>query len=217
MSEGPGDPPRLFLIRHGETAWTLTGQHTGRTDLALTSHGEDEARALAPSLNRIDFSHVLTSPLLRARETCVLTGLAPAARIEPDLAEWDYGDFEGLHSDDIRKQWPGWNVFRDGCPGGESAAEVSERADRIAEQIAALHGNVALFSHGQFSCSLAVRWIGLAIIEAHHFSLATASISVLGSNPNHPDIRVIARWNALLEQVVGPDRHADIREAVSTD
>lgn len=203
MSESPGDPLRLFLIRHGETAWTLTGQHTGRTDIGLTSHGEDEARALAPSVCRIVFSRVLTSPLLRARQTCALTGLAPAARIEPALAEWDYGDFEGMRSDEIRRQWPGWAVFRDGCPGGESAAEVSSRADRLAERLALLQGNVALFSHGQFSCSLAARWIGLAIVEAQHFSLATASISVLGTNPSHPDIRVIARWNHAAGNPVG--------------
>jgi broad specificity phosphatase PhoE len=217
VSGSARDRPRLFLIRHGETAWTLTGQHTGRTDIGLTAHGEGEARALAPSLGRIVFSHVLTSPLLRARQTCALTGLAPTARIEPDLAEWDYGDFEGLHSDDIRKRWPGWNVFRDGCPGGESAVQVSGRADRLAEQLAALHGDVALFSHGQFGCGLAARWIGLAIIEAQHFSLGTASISVLGTNPNHPAIRVIARWNTTSEQAAEPERHAGIRAVVHGD
>lgn len=190
-----GNPLNLVLIRHGETSWTLTGQHTGRTDIPLTAHGEDEARGLAPTLSSMDFSHVLTSPQLRARQTSELTGLGPIARIEPALSEWDYGEYEGLLSVDIRKEHPGWNVFRDGCPGGESPDEVSDRADQLIGQLRMLKGTVALFSHGQFGCSLAARWIGLPIIEAQHFSLGTASISVLSTNPSHPDIRVIARWN----------------------
>ena len=188
-------PLRLYLIRHGETEWSLSGQHTGRTDLALTAAGEDQARALEPTLRHIPFDHVLTSPALRAQRTCALAGLGGSAKVEPDLAEWEYGDYEGRTSIDIRQDQPGWNVFRDGCPGGESVAEVTARADRIITRGAALHGNVALFSSGQFGCSLAARWIGLPVIQAQHLMLGTGSVSVLAYNPAHLDLRVIAHWN----------------------
>lgn len=148
MKSDTSRPLRLYLIRHGETEWSLSGRHTGRTDVPLTARGEDEARALAPRLREIPFAHVLSSPLQRARRTCELTMLGAAAEIEPDLAEWDYGDYEGQRSMDIRKQRPGWNVFRDGCPHGEMPAQVSERADRLIAHLRALDGNVALFSHG---------------------------------------------------------------------
>ena len=171
---------RLYLIRHGETEWSLSGRHTGRSDISLTGHGEDEARTLEPCLRDISFSHVMTSPRRRARRTCELAGLGTAAEIEPDLAEWDYGEYEGQRSADIRKERPGWMVFRDGCPGGEMPAQVSLRADRVIARLSAMHGNVAVFSHGQFSCVLAARWIGLPIIEARHFSLGPASLSVPG-------------------------------------
>jgi broad specificity phosphatase PhoE len=186
---------RLYLIRHGETEWSLSGQHTGRTDLPLTIRGEDQARSLEPVLRGIQFEHVLTSPARRAQGTCALAGLGGSVEIEPDLAEWDYGEYEGRTSDDIRKERPGWNVFRDGCPGGESVNTVSERADRLIMRSAALHGNVALFSSGQFGCSLAARWIGLPVLQAQHLMLGTASVSVLAYNPAHPDLRVIAHWN----------------------
>jgi broad specificity phosphatase PhoE len=188
-------PLRLTLVRHGETAWSLTGQHTGRTDLALTAHGEAEARALAPLLRARSFDHVLTSPASRARKTCVLAGLGASAEIEPDLAEWDYGAYEGRTSRDIRHDRPDWNVFRDGSPDGESVQAVTERADRVIARVAALRGDVALFSSGQFGCSLAVRWIGLPVLQAQHLMLGTASVSVLAYNPDHPDVRVIAHWN----------------------
>jgi probable phosphoglycerate mutase len=188
-------PLRLYLIRHGGTEWSLSGQHTGRTDLALTTRGRDEARTLEPILRAIQFMRVLTSPARRAQETCALAGLGGSAEIEPDLAEWDYGAYEGRTSCDIRQEWPGWEVFRDGCPGGESAEAVSMRADRLITRAAALNGNVALFSSGQFGCSLAVRWIGLPVIQAQHLMLGTASVSVLAYNPDHPDIRVIVHWN----------------------
>ena len=193
-------PLRLYLIRHGETEWSLSGQHTGRTDLALTPHGEDQARALELTLRTILFDHVLTSPAQRAQRTCALAGLGGSAKVEPDLAEWDYGDYEGRTSLDIRQDQPGWNVFRDGCPGGESVAEVTARADRIITRGTALHGNVALFSSGQFGCSLAARWIGLPVIQAQHLMLGTASVSVLAYNPAHLDLRVIARWNQMCGQ-----------------
>jgi len=188
-------PLTLYLIRHGETAWSLSGQHTGRTDLALTALGHHQARALQPVLHDIDFALVLCSPARRARETCALAGLGGSAEIEPDLAEWDYGEYEGRTSSDIHRQRPGWSVFRDGCPGGESVDAVSQRADRLIARVAACSGNIALFSSGQFGCSLAARWIGLPVLQAQHLVLGTASVSVLTCNPAHPDLRVIARWN----------------------
>jgi probable phosphoglycerate mutase len=187
---------RLYLIRHGETEWSRSGQHTGRSDIPLTGHGEDEARALASCFRDISFSAVLTSPKQRARRTCELAGLGSVARIEPDLAEWDYGEYEGKRSADIREARPGWMIFRDGCPGGETPAQIADRADRVIARFSGMHGNVAAFSHGQFSCVLATRWIGLPIIEARHFSLDPASLSVLGYNPDHPETAVIALWNA---------------------
>lgn len=188
-------PLRLYLIRHGETEWSLSGQHTGRTDLALTPRGEDQARGLEPMLRPIVFDHVLTSPVRRAQRTCALAGLGGSAEVEPDLAEWDYGDYEGRTSGDIRHDRPGWNVFRDGCPGGESVAAVTLRADRLITHATSLSGNVALFSSGQFGCSLATRWVGLPVLEAQHLMLGTASVSVLCYNPAHPDLRVISHWN----------------------
>ena len=188
-------PLRLYLIRHGGTEWSLSGRHTGRTDLALTTRGQDQARTLERVLRAIQFDHVLTGPARRAQDTCALAGLGGSAEIEPDLAEWDYGEYEGRTSRDIRQERPDWNVFRDGCPGGESVDAVSQRADRLITRGAALRGNVALFSSGQFGCSLAARWIGLHIIQARHLMLDTASISVLAYNPDHPDLRVITHWN----------------------
>lgn len=188
-------PLRLYLVRHGDTEWSLSGQHTGRTDLALTTRGQNQARALAPVLRAIQFGRVLTSPARRAQETCALAGLAGSAEIEPDLEEWDYGEYEGRTSRDIRLERPGWNVFRDGCPGGESVDAVSQRADRLIMRSAAFSGNIALFSSGQFGCCLAARWIGLPAVQAQHLMLGTASISVLAYNPDHPDLQVIAHWN----------------------
>jgi probable phosphoglycerate mutase len=187
--------PHLYVIRHGETAWSITGQHTGFTDLALTAHGEDEARALAPFLRTIHFTHVLASPLLRARQTCALAGLGVLEQIEPDLAEWDYGDYEGRRTVDIDHERPGWNVWRDGCPHGETPIRISERADRLLARLRALCGNIALFSHGQFGAAVAARWIGLAVLEAQHFALGPASISILGVENGHPTVPVIALWN----------------------
>ncbi len=187
---------RLYLIRHGETEWSLSGQHTGRTDVALTSHGEAQARALQPLLDRTRFNTVLTSPAARARRTCELAGPGlPAPAIEPDLAEWDYGRCEGRTSADIRLDRPGWNCYRDGCPGGESAGDVSARADRLLARLRRLHGNVALFSHGEFGCSLGARWIGLPVLQGEHLLLGTASLSILGFNPSHPGLHVIVQWN----------------------
>jgi probable phosphoglycerate mutase len=186
----------LYLIRHGQTAWSLSGQHTGRTDIPLTAFGEDEVRDLVPWLGRIRFSRVLTSPRQRAKRTCELAGLGQRAETEPDLAEWDYGDYEGKLSADIRMGRPDWNVFRDGCPNGEMPAQVSARADRLIAHLRTMDGNVALFSHGEFGLVLVARWIGLPVIEGQHFLLETASLSILGYNPAHPEVRVIALWDA---------------------
>lgn len=192
---GDLDPLRVYLVRHGETPWSLTGQHTGRTDIALTQHGEEQALALAPVLKAIAFNHVLTSPALRARQTCELAGFAGQAVVDADFAEWDYGDYEGKRSSDIRKDRPGWNVFQDGSAGGESVRDVTVRADRAMALLLSLSGTVLLFSHGQFGCSLAARWTGLPVVEAQHLQMDPASISVLGFNPTHLELAVIAHWN----------------------
>jgi broad specificity phosphatase PhoE len=187
---------QLYFVRHGGTEWSLSGQHTGRTDIPLTPRGENEARALRPLLSTLTFSRVFTSPRIRARRTAELVGLEPNAEIEPDLAEWDYGEYEGLHTADIRKERPGWSVFRDGCPGGEMLAQVSDRADRLLARLRLLRGNVALFSHGQFGRVLAARWIGLPAVNGLHFALDSASLGILGHELRHPTVPVIALWNA---------------------
>ncbi len=140
-------------------------------------------------------TRVLVSPRLRARQTCDLAGMGAASEIEPDLAEWDYGEFEGRRSVDIRKDTPGWNIWRDGCPGGESTADLVTRADRLIARLATMKGVIALFSHGQFGAALAARWIGLELVEGQHFALHPASVSLLGTAANHPDRRVIELWN----------------------
>lgn len=186
---------QVCLIRHGETAWSLTGQHTGITDIGLTVRGEEEARGLAPRLLGMAFSQVLVSPRLRAQQTCALAGLNATSVIEADLAEWNYGDYEGRRSADIRRDNPGWSIWQHGCPGGESPAEVSARADRVIANLCQRQGTVALFSHGHFSTALAVRWIGLALVEGQHFALHTASISLLSLDPRHDNRRIIELWN----------------------
>jgi broad specificity phosphatase PhoE len=186
----------LFLLRHGETEWSRSGRHTGRTDIPLTARGEEDARTLGDRLHTTTFVRVFTSPMQRARRTCELAGLTPVADVEPDLAEWDYGDYEGLRSLDVRKARPDWNLFRDGCPRGETPAQVSDRADRLIARLRMLDGHIALFSHGHFGCVLAVRWIGLPVIEGQHFSLDTASVSMLGYEANRQQVPVIARWNS---------------------
>ena len=200
-------PLHLYLIRHGETDWTISGQHCGRTDLPLTANGENEAKELGNHIQGISFAKVLVSPLKRARQTCKLVGLDKDPEIEPDLTEWDYGDYEGKLSVDIRKQRPGWSVFRDGCPNGEMPAQVSARADRLIARLRAMDGKVALFSHGQFGGVLAARWIGLPLAEACHFPLCTASLSILAFNPYHPDVPVISLWNTASNQLFNTESY----------
>jgi broad specificity phosphatase PhoE len=151
---------------------------------------------LAPFLRTIRFTRVLTSPSLRARQTCDLAGLGRGEDSDPDLAEWNYGDYEGMCTLDIHQQVPGWNVWRDGCPHGETPADIAERADRLLARLRTLSGNVALFSHGQFGSALAARWIGLAVLEAQHLAFGPASVSILAHEAGHPTVPVISLWNA---------------------
>lgn len=195
----------IYLIRHGETEWSLSGQHTGSTDIPLTARGEDEARNLGQRLRDIPFAQVLTSPRTRAQRTCELAALAPVFQIEPDLAEWNYGDYEGQRSEDILRARPFWDLFHYGCPGGETPADVSERAARLIARLRAQEGNIALFSHGHFGRVLAMRWIGLPVKEAQHFPLDTASHGLLGYALHHPGLPVIALWNAALADMPAPD------------
>jgi probable phosphoglycerate mutase len=188
--------PQVYFIRHGATSWSSEGRHTGRTEIPLTAQGERNARGLAARLGPVTFSHVFTSPRLRARRTCELAGLGRSAGIEPDLAEWDYGEYEGMRSADVIESRPDWNLFRDGCPGGESPAQVSGRADRLVARLRALDGNVALFSHGHFGRVLAARWIGLPVGDAALFLLDTASVSILGFEHDDRAAPAIALWNS---------------------
>ena len=160
---------RLYIVRHGETEWSLSSQHTSRTEIDLTKKGEEGATQVGNRLRGVCFSHVFSSPRLRAQRTCFLAALPTNAEIEPDLTEWDYGDYEGRRSVEIRQENPDWNIFIDGCPHGETPAQVSSRADRLITELRALRGNIALFSHGQFSCVLAARWIGLSVLEDRCF------------------------------------------------
>jgi broad specificity phosphatase PhoE len=174
-----GTLPTVYLARHGETAWTVTGQHTGRTDIPLTERGERNARRLGERLQGMSFAQVLTSPLQRASRTCALAGFGAVARADPDLVEWDYGDYEGRTSVQIQAERPGWNLFRDGCPGGETIGDVAARADRIVARVRAVDGDVLLFSSSHFLRVLAARWLGLEPAAGKYFLLGTASLSAL--------------------------------------
>ena len=206
-------PLKIYFIRHGETEWSLSGQHSGRADLSLTAHGEDEARAVGQRLRNIPFAHVLASPLQRAQQTCTLAALGPAPGIEPDLAEWDNGDDEGRTSAEILRSRPDWNLFRDGSPRGETPAQISARADRLIAHLRALNGNVALFSHSHFGRVLAVRWIGLSVAQAQHLLLNTGSVSLLCYEHDRPSQPAIALWNSVALETFNP---APGREAGST-
>jgi probable phosphoglycerate mutase len=179
-------------VRHAETEWTRSGRHTGRTDLPLTDGGRAAARGLAPKLREWRFERALVSPLRRARETCELCGLGDIAQTREDLAEWDYGDYEGLTTAQIHDQRPGWNLWRDGCPGGESPAQVGARADRVIAELGQLEGAVAVFSHGHILRVLGARWIEQPPALGARLALSTAAICVLGFER---DTAVLARWN----------------------
>ena len=184
----------VYLVRHGETAWSLTGQHTGRTDLPLTPHGEEQARGLAGRLRGLHFDHVLSSPLERAWRTCQLAGLGQGARLEPGLVEWDYGDYEGLTLAQIHQRHPGWELFRDGCPGGESPTRISERADQMVARLRSLEGRVIVFSSGHILRVLAARWVAFSAWLGRCLALDPASICVLDYDHAGQD-PVIRLWN----------------------
>jgi len=185
----------VYLARHGETAWSLTGQYTGLTDLPLTERGERNARQLGERLRGLTFAKVYTSPLQRARRTCELAGFGAVAEVDPDLVEWNYGQYEGRRTAEIRAERPGWLLFRDGCPGGESPAQASARADRVVSRVRAVQGDVLLFSSGHFIRVLATRWIGLEVTDnARRFMLSTASLSAV-SYENELSRPVIRLWN----------------------
>jgi broad specificity phosphatase PhoE len=188
------DIPLLLLARHGETAWSLTGQHTGLTDLPLTERGERNAARLGRRLGGKTFSQVFVSPLLRARRTCELAGFGTAAEIDGNLVEWNYGRYEGRRSAEIHAEQPGWLLFRDGCPGGESPADVAARADLALKRVRAVRGNVLLFSSGHFLRMLAARWLGLEPAAGGLFLLSTASLSALGYEHAYSQ-PVIRLWN----------------------
>jgi broad specificity phosphatase PhoE len=192
MSEGL---PEVYLARHGNTPWTLSGQHTGFTDLPLTPNGERNARRLGERLKGMAFAKVFTSPLQRASRTCELAGFGAMAQIDPDLVEWDYGRYEGLTSAEILRENPDWQLFRDGAPGGESPTQIGERADRVVRRLRAVAGNVLVFSSGHFIRVLTARWLGLSPgAGGPYFLLSPASLSALSyeHNLSHPVIRL---WN----------------------
>ncbi len=186
--------PEIYLARHGETSWSLTGQHTGLTDLALTESGERNARALGERLRALQFAQVFTSPLQRAARTCELAGFGGAAKVDRDLVEWNYGEYEGRTTAEICRTRPGWELFRYGVPGGETVAQIGARADRVVDRLRAVAGNVLLFSSGHFLRVLTARWLGLSPSAGKFFTLSTASLSVVGyeHNLSDPTIRL---WN----------------------
>ena len=185
--------PEIYLIRHGETAWTISGQHTSRTDIPLTERGEHDALALGAQLRGLNFVKVLASPLQRARQTGDLAGFAGRMEFDADLMEWDYGAYEGRRTLDIKAERAGWNLFDVGCPGGETLADVAERADRVIARMRELDGDVLLFAHRDILRILVARWVALPALEARRLHLATTSISVLGydHDVDEPVIRML--------------------------
>ena len=186
--------PVIYLARHGETAWSVTGQHTGVTDLPLTDRGERNAVRLGERLVGLVFTKVLTSPLQRAARTCELAGFGAVANVDRDLMEWNYGDYEGLRTVEIRAKRPDWHLFRDGCPNGESPVQIGARADRVVSRMRAIKGDVLLFSSGHFLRVFAARWLGLEPVAGKFLMLDTASLSALSyeHDLSQPAIRF---WN----------------------
>lgn len=190
----PESLPEIYLARHGETAWTVSRQHTGKTDIPLTERGEANARSLGQRLSCHTFGKVIISPLQRARRTAELAGLAQHAEVVDDLIEWDYGAYEGLTTAEIRQQQPNWDLFRDGCPGGESVAEVGARADRLIARLRGIEGKTILFGHSHIFRVLAARWIAQPASDGRSFLLGTAALSILGYE-HTTDEPVIRLWN----------------------
>lgn len=186
--------PQVFLARHGETAWTISHQHTGLTDLPLTERGEGNARRLGERLKGLTFARVFTSPLQRAKRTSELAGFGTIASEDVDLVEWNYGDYEGKTTKEIGQQRPGWELFRDGCPGGESVEEIANRVDRVVARLRALESNLLLFSHGHFLSVFAARWLGLDVSAGRLFFLDTAALSIVGYHHGRND-PVLRLWN----------------------
>jgi broad specificity phosphatase PhoE len=186
--------PQVYFVRHGETAWTITGQYTGRTDIPLVQQGETDAEKLGARLKGLEFTQVMTSPLQRARRTAELAGFGKSMVADADLAEWDYGAYEGRRTLDIRGERPGWRLLEDGCPGGETLEAVSARADRLIDRLHSLGGEVLIFSHRDILRILAARWLRLQAVEARRFYLTTASLSILGYH-HELDEPVIRLWN----------------------
>jgi probable phosphoglycerate mutase len=195
----PLEMPKLFLARHGDTAWTDSHQRTGRTDIALNEAGEARARQLGDRLRRFSFTRVFTSPLQRAAKTCELAGFGAAACVDPDLVEWDYGQFEGMLTKNILKQRPGWELFRDGCPGGESPEDVTGRADRFIAQVRRLEGDVLAFSSGHIIRMIAARWLGLPPASGRFFYCRPASVGVLGFEHKNRDEPILVVWNQVVQ------------------
>lgn len=184
---------QVFVVRHGETEWSLSGQHTGTTDIPLTERGRQVARLLGPVLAKESIALALTSPLQRARETCTLSGFGDVAKVEPNLVEWNYGRYEGLTPSQINAAAPGWLIFRDGCPGGEQPEEIGARVDRVIDQVRAVEGKIVLFAHGHVLRVFAARWLGLPPLYGRHFLLDTATMTILTYYHGVPAIK---RWNA---------------------
>lgn len=191
----PSDLPKLFLVRHGDTAWSVSRRHTGRTDIPLNTVGEAHARTLGGTLRRFSFEQVFTSTLQRASKTCELAGFGAVAQVDQDLLEWDYGDYEGLLTTDILKRSPGWELFRDGCPGGESPEAVAERADRFIARATISRGNALAFASGHIIRMIAARWLGLSPVAGRYFACRPASVGVLSFEHQHRDEPIIDLWN----------------------
>jgi broad specificity phosphatase PhoE len=206
----PADPvggdtaaQRVVLVRHGETEWSRTGKHTGRSDIPLTTHGEAQARQLRRRLRAFHFAAVLVSPLARARRTCEIAGCAAVAEEDPDVLEWNYGEYEGMTAEEIRQERPGWTIWRDGVIGGESIEDVSRRAESVATRVRAVEGNVAIFAHGHFLRIFAARWCRFPATAAEHLAFSAGAMSLLGSDRGAP---IIWSWNDTLHLLGGDGR-----------
>lgn len=188
-------PQEIYLVRHGETEWSLSGKHTGITDIPLTANGRKEAKLFEPLFAKVSFTKVLTSPLQRARMTCELAGLGGQAEIDRNLMEWNYGEYEGLTTKQIHKTSPNWMLFSDGCPGGESPEQIGARVDRVVARVRAIEGPVILFAHGHVLRVFAARWLGLPVVTGCHFMLDPATLSILSYYRGIPAVK---QWNAAI-------------------